>query len=104
MIDDAEYKRVRDSFQNLWLDPGGDPTAVYIGCPHNTYKEMVYWSQNLTDALKDAGQEKFAIPVVMASAPRGEGQAAGPASLDVSGHDACRRPVHDHLHARVPGV
>jgi len=69
VIDDAEYKRVRDTFQNLWLEPEGDPTAVYIGCPHNTYDEMVYWSKNFLDGLKDAGQEKFAIPVVMASAP-----------------------------------
>jgi predicted aconitase len=69
VIDDAEYKRVRDTFQNLWLDPKGDPTTVYIGCPHNTYEEMVYWSRNFLDGLKDAGQEKFAIPVVMASSP-----------------------------------
>jgi predicted aconitase len=69
VIDDAEYKRVRDTFQNRWLDPKGDPTAVYIGCPHNTYDEMVTWSKNFTGAIRDAGQEKFAIPVVMASSP-----------------------------------
>ena len=68
VIDDAEYKRVRDSFDNRWNDPKGDPTAVYIGCPHNTYDEMVYWSEKFTTALKEAGQEKFAIEVVMASA------------------------------------
>jgi predicted aconitase len=51
------------------LDPKGDPTAVYIGCPHNTYDEMVSWSKNFLDGIKDAGQEKFAIPVVMASSP-----------------------------------
>ena len=66
VIDDAEYKRVRDSFENLWKDPNGDPTAVYIGCPHNTYEEVEYWSHKLTGALKAAGQDRFAIPVVMA--------------------------------------
>jgi len=69
VIDDAELARVRGGFPNLWIDPNGDPTAVYIGCPHNTYDETVYWSKNLLDALKDARQEKFAIPVVMAQAP-----------------------------------
>lgn len=68
VIDDAEFARVRDSFTNRWKDPNGDPTAVYIGCPHNTYDEMVYWSEKFTKALKEAGQEKFAISVVMASA------------------------------------
>jgi hypothetical protein len=66
VIDDAEYKRVRGGFQNLWKDPNADPTAVYLGCPHNTYEEVVSWSKRFTAALKDAGQKKFAIPVVMA--------------------------------------
>jgi hypothetical protein len=30
---------------------------------------MVYWSEKLCKAVKDAGQEKFAIPVVMAQPP-----------------------------------
>jgi len=66
VIDDAEYKRVRGGFQNLWKDPNADPTAVYLGCPHNTYEEMVSWSKRFTAALKESGKEKFAIPVVMA--------------------------------------
>jgi predicted aconitase len=67
VIDDAELARVRDGFQNLWKDPNGEPTAVYIGCPHNTYQETEYWCQKLHKALKDTGQEKLAIPVVMSS-------------------------------------
>ena len=67
VIDDAELTRVRDGFQNLWNDPKGDPTAVYIGCPHNTSEEMVYWSEKLSEALEEATQEKLAIPLVMAS-------------------------------------
>jgi hypothetical protein len=68
VIDDAEFARVRESLLNRWKDPQGDPTAVYIGCPHNTYYEMVYWSMKLDHALKDSRQEMLAIPVVMASA------------------------------------
>jgi predicted aconitase len=68
VIDDAELARVRDTFANLWKDPVGDPTAVYIGCPHNTYAETVYWAHKLHDALEEAGRDKLAIPVVMASA------------------------------------
>jgi hypothetical protein len=67
VIDDAELSRVQDGFQNLWKDPKGDPTAVYIGCPHNTYEEMVTWSKRFLKTLKKAKQDKFAIPVVMAS-------------------------------------
>jgi predicted aconitase len=67
VIDDAEYARVRSTFQNLWKDPKGDPTAVYIGCPHNTYQETVYWTEKLDAALKAEDREKLAIPVIMAS-------------------------------------
>ena len=69
VIDDAELKRVRDGFPNLWKDPQGDPTAVYLGCPHNTYTELVYWAKKLDQALKASEHEKFAIPVVMAQPP-----------------------------------
>jgi predicted aconitase len=66
VIDDAELARVMGTFKNLWKDPDGDPTSVYIGCPHNTYDEILYWSKKIDKAIKESGQEKVAIPVVMA--------------------------------------
>jgi predicted aconitase len=66
VIDDAEMARVLDTFKNRWKDPDGDPTAVYIGCPHNTYDEILYWAKRLNSALRAKGQKKVAIPVVMA--------------------------------------
>jgi hypothetical protein len=66
VIDDAEYARVLDTFKNRWKDPDGDPTAVYIGCPHNTYDEVLYWTKRLNSALRAKGQKKVAIPVVLA--------------------------------------
>ncbi len=66
VIDDAELARVMGTFKNLWKDPKGDPTSVYIGCPHNTYDEILYWSKKIDQAIKESGQEKVAIPVVMA--------------------------------------
>jgi predicted aconitase len=66
VIDDAEYKRIMDSFENRWSDPNGDPTAVYIGCPHNTYEEVVYWTKRIDKELRARKQEKLAIPVIMA--------------------------------------
>lgn len=63
--DDAEQQNIIDTFENLWEDPEGDPNACFIGCPHNTYQEVVTWCQNVTDALEKAGQEETAIPVYM---------------------------------------
>jgi predicted aconitase len=66
VIDDAEMARVLAGFKNRWKDPNGDPTAVYIGCPHNTYEEVYYWAEKIVSALKAKGQKKVAIPVILA--------------------------------------
>jgi len=65
VIDDAEQARVRGTFKNLWPDKNADPTACFIGCPHNTYYEVVKWGKMVTEALKKAGKKKAAIPVYM---------------------------------------
>ncbi len=65
VIDDAEQEHVRATFKNLWPDKDADPTACFIGCPHNTYQELVKWGKMVTEALKKAGKEKAAIPVYM---------------------------------------
>jgi predicted aconitase len=66
VIDDAEMARVLAGFKNRWKDPNGAPTAVYIGCPHNTYDEILYWAKKVDSALKAKGQKKVAIPVILA--------------------------------------
>ena len=65
VYDDAEQQRIVATFENLWPDKEGDPTAAFIGCPHNTYYEMVKWGRLVTEALDEAGKEEAAIPVYM---------------------------------------
>ncbi len=62
VFDDAEQQAILDTFENLWDDPDGDPTAVFIGCPHCNYEETMRWAKMFVDALDAAGQEKLAIP------------------------------------------
>ena len=65
VIDDKEQKRIIDSFPNLWSEKDSDPTAAFIGCPHNTYHEVIKWGKLVTEALDKAGKKKAAIPVYM---------------------------------------
>jgi predicted aconitase len=62
VFDDKEQQAILDTFENLWDDPDGDPTAVFIGCPHCNYEETIRWAKMFVDALDAAGQEKLAIP------------------------------------------
>jgi predicted aconitase len=65
VIDDEEQARIVSTFPNLWPEKDGDPTAAFIGCPHNTYHEIIKWCRLVTDALAEAGQTEAAIPVYM---------------------------------------
>ncbi|MDX2316912.1 MAG: aconitase X [Hyphomicrobiaceae bacterium] len=68
VIDDAEIERVRSTYPNLWPENVKKPNRAYIGCPHNTYQEMMNWGTGILDALKARGQEKIALPTHMFSA------------------------------------
>jgi predicted aconitase len=63
VYDDAEQQKIIATFENLWPEKDGDPTAAFIGCPHNTYQEVIAWGKMILAALEKAGQEKTAIPV-----------------------------------------
>jgi predicted aconitase len=65
VIDDAEQERIIKTFPNLWPEKDGDPTAAFIGCPHNSYFEIVKYGRLITEALDKAGKEKAAIPIYM---------------------------------------
>ncbi|MEE9589484.1 MAG: aconitase X [Hyphomicrobiaceae bacterium] len=62
VIDDAEIKRVRSSYPNLWPENVKKPNRAYLGCPHNNYEEMLRWGTAILDGLKEKGLEKVAIP------------------------------------------
>lgn len=65
VYDDAEEQKIVATFDNLWPDKEGGPTAAFIGCPHNTYYEMLKWGKLVTEGLEKAGKEEAAIPVYM---------------------------------------
>ncbi|MHC4554415.1 MAG: aconitase X [Planctomycetota bacterium] len=65
VIDDKEQARIIGTFPNLWPEKDGDPTAAFIGCPHNTYHEVMKWGKLVTEALDKAGKTEAAIPVYM---------------------------------------
>ncbi|CAB1058237.1 hypothetical protein D1BOALGB6SA_2993 [Olavius sp. associated proteobacterium Delta 1] len=65
VIDDKEQARIISTFKNLWPKKDGEPTAAFIGCPHNTYHEVIKWGKLVTEALDKAGKTEAAIPVYM---------------------------------------
>ncbi len=65
VIDDAEQERVLASFPVEAEGRPEKPTVCFIGCPHNTYHELVTWGKNVTEAVEKRGLKKSAIPTLL---------------------------------------
>jgi predicted aconitase len=65
VLDDAEQARVLATFPVEWEGRPKKPTACFIGCPHNTYHEILTWGQNVTKAVEKRGLKTAAIPTLM---------------------------------------
>ena len=62
VIDDAELKRIYDTYPNLWKEEEGSPERVFLGCPHMSYGQMVEWGTRIVDAMEKAGKKDIAKP------------------------------------------
>jgi hypothetical protein len=65
VYDDAEQARVLATFPTEFEDRPEKPTHCFIGCPHNTYHEILTWGQNITAAVEKKGLKTTAIPTIL---------------------------------------
>jgi predicted aconitase len=65
VIDDAEQARVLGTFPVEWKGRPKKPTACFIGCPHNTYQEILTWGKKVTEAVEKRGLKTGAVPTIM---------------------------------------
>ena len=63
VVDDAEIERIYNGYPNLWSRKDAKPSLCFIGCPHNTYHEILNWGERVTTELKKRGQDKIKIPM-----------------------------------------
>jgi predicted aconitase len=63
VVDDAEIERIYSGYPNLWSKKDAKPNLCFIGCPHNTYQEILNWGQMVTTELKKRGQDKLKVPM-----------------------------------------
>lgn len=69
VIDDAELKRVKDSYPVMWKDKNGAPALCFVGCPHLSLAQLNEWTENVAAALKKNGLKKVTVPTVFTAAP-----------------------------------
>ena len=64
VIDDAELKRVKDSYPVIWKKPDAKPQLCFVGCPHMTLRQLQDWTEAVGDGLRKHGRDKVAVPTV----------------------------------------
>lgn len=69
VVDDAELKRVYDSYPVIWKDKEAKPKLCFMGCPHMSLSQLISWTKKVEQGLKEAGSGKVAIPTVFTAAP-----------------------------------
>lgn len=69
VIDEAELKRVKDSYPCIWKDVTAKPKLCFVGCPHMTYSQLIDWTEKVEAGLKESGKSKVCIPTVFTAPP-----------------------------------
>ena len=69
VIDDAELKRVQDSYPVMWKNADATPKLCFIGCPHMSLQQLHDWTNRVAEGLKQSGNKKVLIPTVFTTAP-----------------------------------
>ena len=69
VIDDAELKRVKDSYPVIWKDKNAQPDRCLIGCPHLSYAQLGEWTERFAAELKKRGKEKVGLTTILTAAP-----------------------------------
>ncbi len=69
VIDDAELKRVYDSYPVIWKNKDATPKLCFMGCPHMSLEQLISWTEKVEKGLKEAGNSKVVIPTVFTAAP-----------------------------------
>ena len=69
VIDDAELKRIYDSYPVIWKNPDAKPKLCFMGCPHMSLEQLKTWTVKVEEALKEYGNKKVQIPTVFTAAP-----------------------------------
>lgn len=69
VIDDAELKRVYDSYPVIWKDKQAKPKLCFMGCPHMSLNQLISWTKRVEEGLKKSGNKNVVVPTVFTAAP-----------------------------------
>ena len=69
VIDEAELKRVFNSYPLMWKNKLSKPKFCFIGCPHLSLSQLYSWTEIICSGLKARGKERVSIRTILCAAP-----------------------------------
>lgn len=69
VVDDAELEQVMRSYPVLWKHENARPYRCFIGCPHLTFQQLVWWAQQIYEALEKLNQKRVKVDTILCTAP-----------------------------------
>lgn len=69
VIDDAELKRIYDSYPLMWKNRSAKPKLCFIGCPHLSLRQLYEWLERFETELKSTEKKKLTVTTIMTAAP-----------------------------------
>lgn len=69
VVDDAELRRVYDSYPVVWKNRDAKPRLCFMGCPHMSLEQLISWTERVEQGLRESGEKKVVIPTVFTTAP-----------------------------------
>ncbi len=70
VIGDEDIQSHFHAYPLMWTDKSAKPETCYIGCPHISFQQLNWWSEKISQSLKEKDQEKLAVETVIFSAPQ----------------------------------
>jgi hypothetical protein len=70
IIDDQLLKNLVDSYPVIWEDRKAQPEKCIIGCPHQSLRQLHWWTDKICDALERKRRRQIAVPTIICAAPK----------------------------------
>jgi predicted aconitase len=70
LISDDELRSQFISYPLLWTDRDAVPSRCFIGCPHLSLRQLIWWSDHLYKELQNRDQSKVSVETTLCAAPQ----------------------------------
>ncbi len=70
LISDDELRSQFISYPLLWTDKDAVPSRCFIGCPHLSLRQLIWWSDHLYKELQNRDQSKVSVETTLCAAPQ----------------------------------